>query len=439
VRTFLFIVIELVLFYFLIGHLLLRKLMSRRARLRLTLKEYAHHLRKTELIHRDLLTAEQQTSIKMLAQEVDAERRRPDASAEQLEAAASKVEQQSDKLLPPQVRERSVVGEYLEIIVVALAIAFAVRGLFMQPFKIPTGSMEPTLYGIHFVEAPDLEMPNILQRTVDFMHFSRRYTDIKVERAGELEGSVVPARSLPFFPTSIVTVGGVRYRLPGRPENAIECLPESAGRFIRGMYAFDRDRGIQPPERPAYEAGDVLSRGYLEAGDHVFVNRLSVGFSEPKRGDIMVFLTDGIRFNGRPLSGRYYIKRLVGLPGDQLRLGSDRRLYVRPAGEADFRVLDAETDPGFARIYSRQGGYHGYVFPSQYGAKYLLSPEDVVTIPEGEYFMLGDNSPNSLDSRFWGTVPRRNLVGRASLVWWPLSPRWGLADATTAATTAESE
>ena len=59
---------------------------------------------------------------------------------------------------------------------------------------------------------------------------------------------------------------------------------------------------------------------------------------------------------------------------------------------------------------------------------YLQTPDAEFVVPKDEYFMLGDNTKYSSDSRIWGTVPRRNIVGKAFLVFWPFSRRWGLAD-----------
>jgi signal peptidase I len=213
-----------------------------------------------------------------------------------------------------------------------------------------------------------------------------------------------------------VRIGGVRYRLPGAKENVMQYVPRIS-EFLRSHQA---SRSLY------FEAGDILASGWLELGDHLFVNRTRYTFAEPQRGDVTVFLTDGIHDEeGRSLGGRYYIKRLVGLPGDKIRI-RDHQLYICPAGQSDFTKAGDEFGPGFSRVNGFRGGYRGYChFPN---SPFLVSNDDVFQVPPGQYFMLGDNSENSKDSRFWGTVPRENLVGRAAFTWWPFSRRWGFVD-----------
>ena len=113
-------------------------------------------------------------------------------------------------------------------------------------------------------------------------------------------------------------------------------------------------------------------------------------------------------------------------PGDTLKI-VDRKLYVKAKGESDFRLLDAKDAKGFERIYSETGAYHGYAHMPE-PAIHLTSNSAEMQIPDGHYVMLGDNSETSKDSRYWGSVPRKNLVGKPGVVWWPLSRRWGLID-----------
>ena len=141
----------------------------------------------------------------------------------------------------------------------------------------------------------------------------------------------------------------------------------------------------------------------------------------------MVFTTENLfDSDGTPLeasSGHYYIKRLAALPGDTVKL-ADNQLYIRPAGEKEFKKAQ-ELSPRFEKVYSGKGGYQGHL--SDMGIEQITSGSEI-TIPAGHYFMLGDNSRFSKDSRFFGFVPRRNLVGRVFITFWPFSRRWGLAD-----------
>jgi signal peptidase I len=132
--------------------------------------------------------------------------------------------------------------------------------------------------------------------------------------------------------------------------------------------------------------------------DQVIVDRLSYRFGTPKRGDLAVFSTAGIA--GIPETTSF-VKRVVGLPGEKIEI-RDGHVF------ADGHQLD-EKD-GIPAI--------SYVVPvrtqsSTNGGQYV--------VPDGAYFVLGDNSRNSYDSRYWGSVPRANIYGRVSRIYYPLS------------------
>jgi len=127
--------------------------------------------------------------------------------------------------------------------------------------------------------------------------------------------------------------------------------------------------------------------------DKIFVEKFSYRFHEPKRGDIIVF-----RFPRDPKKD--FVKRLVGLPGDRIEIRS-------PVILVNGKPM---TDPPFGQnIY-----YNADKWNWQYGRA-----GQVVTVPDGHFFVLGDNSNHSDDSRDWGFVPKKNLVGRAFMIWWP--------------------
>jgi signal peptidase I len=178
------------------------------------------------------------------------------------------------------------------------------------------------------------------------------------------------------------------------------------------------------------EKGERVCDGWLSLGDHLFVNRVGIYLLGPARGDVTVFCTEGIEYKPQPLGGYYYIKRLAGMPGDTLKIEKGV-LLVKPKGAKEFKPV-YEICEKFKKVYSMKGGYQGHSIPAvpeEYRAYMTLSKEgQEVVVPDDCYFMLGDNTTSSLDSRYWGFVPRRNLVGTAGFVFWPFSRRWGLAD-----------
>ncbi len=303
------------------------------------------------------------------------------------------------------------VKEWLELLIVVFGVVMGARALFLQPFKIPTGSMQPTLNGINFEHDDAAAYINPLQRLHRYVNHSWRYVDAEIEQDGAVT-SLSRHNPFFFFPYTKLKIGDTEYKLPGEP-----------GKVLDYTGINSRQHGSN-----FFRRGETLARGYLELGDHLFVDRVSLNFVEPKRGDVTVFTTDGIRDkNGQALRGRFYIKRLVGLPKDELRIAG-RRLYVKRPGEQQFALVDAGFHKAFDRIYSFHGGYRGYSNPQHESCQFLCEEGDTFTLDEDEYFLLGDNSENSQDSRYWGVVPRRNIIGRAVFVYWPFTRRWGPVD-----------
>jgi signal peptidase I len=303
--------------------------------------------------------------------------------------------------LKPYTKMRNI----LDLLVVVGSVAFGIRGLFFQPFQIPTSSMQPTLYGIHYRNNVSND-DSLLKKIYHAITLGGRTAKAKVPQSGQIATETIEYTP-GFFDKTTFYIGNNLISLPGDPAKIVD-------------YA-----AIQPEK--AYQKGDLLCDGLMVLGDHLFVERFSLYLKEPARGDVMVFNTANLVDNdGTPLinsSGYYYIKRCVGLPGDTLKL-ENNQLYVKPSNSQEFVPIQ-KLDKRFKRIYSKLGGYHGHL--SNMGdEKYTNGNE--FTLKKDEYFMLGDNSKFSKDSRFFGPVPRVNLVGRAFLVFWPFSRRWGLVD-----------
>lgn len=125
--------------------------------------------------------------------------------------------------------------------------------------------------------------------------------------------------------------------------------------------------------------------------DKIFVDKLSYRFHEPLRGDIIVFKYPRDR-------KKDFVKRLAGLPGDTLEI---RKGVLIVNGKP-------MTDPPF--------GQHTYYNVEDWE---FAKTGQVISVPEGHFFALGDNSAHSADSRQWGFVPKKNMIGKAFMIWWP--------------------
>jgi len=282
--------------------------------------------------------------------------------------------------------------ENCEVILVAIVVAVGIRSYFLQPFKIPTGSMQPTLNGIigHSSTAPS---PNILRQISEFIVLGRNYINV-VSRADDQVFEIEPKKFLFFFTFSRLICEHQNFLVYAPPETLTHDFSVFPGR--------------------TYHSGDIIARGVVDTGDQVFVDKFSYNFVKPHRGDVFVFRTNhipGIRED--PEAGSpFYIKRLAGLPGDRLRI------------DPPFLFINGDKAEGFGfeRVMAAKPPYRGYAV----GHDYLGAPNHSFTVPRDGYFALGDNSYNSYDSRYWGPVPEENLVGRGLFVYWPFNRHWGL-------------
>jgi signal peptidase I len=175
--------------------------------------------------------------------------------------------------------------------------------------------------------------------------------------------------------------------------------------------------------------GEEIIRLKVQAGDHLFVDRLTYNFRPPTRGEIIVFETKGIPEERRERFGipgdQFYIKRLVALGGEQVQLGKDRHLITNG------RRLDSST-PHFEKVYSfnpndppQESHYSGHVDGPMLAPFFMDKPDGVVVVPPGHYMVMGDNTMNSLDSRAWGDFPAEYVIGKSFFVYWPLTERFG--------------
>ncbi|TQV64662.1 MAG: signal peptidase I [Halothiobacillaceae bacterium] len=161
----------------------------------------------------------------------------------------------------------------------------------------------------------------------------------------------------------------------------------------------------------------------LEVGDFILVNKFAYGvrlpvvrtkmvpLGEPRRGDVVVF-----KYPQNPDVD--YIKRIIGLPGDRVRY-KNKQLFIndQPVSLAADGVYPGDGPQGRmlgAQLFKEDllGVNHAILQRLE-----ASGPEGEVVVPEGHYFVMGDNRDNSNDSRYWGFVPEANLVGRAMLIW----------------------
>jgi signal peptidase I len=370
--------------------------------------ELLRHSRHVRNMREDILAAERLTDLDAKTTRLEATLK-PWTDVETVEAAMQALSDTLNQVAP--VAKGGGLRENFEIILVAIAVAMAVRSYFIQPFKIPTGSMQPTLYGITSVEKSD---PGIMDhfplKQIKFMGVGKLYVERRAKADGIIrydspKSTSAWDRILPLKLVKLLTTG--QWFAPHDP--SVKYLMIGTSWHKIPIDALRRSE-LKVSVGSSVKKGDLLWSGIVTRGDHVFVNKLIWNFRKPKRGEIMVFSTTGI---AELVQGTHYIKRMCGLPNDSVS--------IRPPN----LVINGEvvTEPETIAKNARQDpGYDGYQLAGKLNAENLAWP-----LQADQYFALGDNTGNSKDSRYWGPVPSKNLVGPAVIIYWPLSSRWGLA------------
>ncbi len=368
-------------------------------------------------------------------------------------------------------------AENVEFFLVAAIVILGLRAYFVQPFKIPTNSMWPTYYGMTAEVFPPGQEPGLLRKAVRLVGLGAMNHTVTAPADGEVMIPVFrdyrpafterPGRSLLVFPTMlrdyVFMVGGAEAKVTipadftpeyervleqefkGDSESLLWALKRAADRAGPNLESSSlRVRGgSQPVDARVYwiptgrmvRKGETILSFDILTGDLLFVDRISYNFVRPKVGDGFVFKTENIvspemeDANGRQIQ-QYYVKRLVGLPGDTLEIRKPedgisgdgaRAAHGRQGGQLYRNGKPIEGAEAFVMNARREGLYPGYT------ADRGLAFGQVVKVPAGFYYAMGDNSPRSKDSRYWGFVPEMDVVGRPLFIYYPLTRRWGPA------------
>jgi signal peptidase I len=350
----------------------------KKRKLRKQLKEYLHAAQHARHMREDIADPKDIEALKA-AEAVVREIRR--SGEGDVEKAVETMSDAANKVYPSA--NNSGIRENVEVIIVALSAAMAIRAFFFQPFKIPTGSMQPTLNGITIEAQAE---PGFTDRQpLKFVKWLFTGESYKVVRA-KVSGTIQSAeRGQDAY---ILDIGGAAHKVP--------------------VYMLDRQWGLD--RNHYYKKGDVILGCKVIAGDHILVNKMKYNFMRPERGDIAVFDTRHIT-NPQVRKDTFYIKRMVGLSGEKIQIQNKEIV-------ADGRIV---RDPPMFEKIATDPMYQGHTNEGM-----LSSPDDFIQLKDDEYLMMGDNTENSLDGRFFGGVQRDDFLGPAFLVYWPFRSHWGL-------------
>ena len=340
-----------------------------------------------------------------------------------------------------KIYPRTNLIEFAEMVLIAALVIIGIRTFFLQAFIIPTNSMYPTYNGmlthVHAVgEAADV--PSLPEKAFRLVTRGARNKSVTAEVSGDVYIPILGrdgnGRPVPYFQPvegknwGVLSAQKRRYFfMVGDTLQSIDLPGEYDAQDAYAPFFEGLDRN---PKRVAQlggvpffkttlsvQAGDPILNFDILLGDALFVDRISYHFIKPKVGDPFVFRTEEIP---SLTQDQHYIKRIVGEGSDELKI--EHPILYRN-GEP-IEGVDA-----FAKNHEQDGEYEGYVSPGfdrdhpmplRAGAK--------TTVPEDHFFAMGDNSDSSLDSRYWGSVPKKSVIGRAIFIYFPFTDHWGPAE-----------
>lgn len=322
-------------------------------------------------------------------------------------------------------------SDNLEVLLVAAIVVIGVRTFFFQPFIIPTNSMYPTYNGMTYkIYEETKDSPNAAQRIFNKARLGAKHKSLVAKNKGslliplagrDLKGNLVflrkqvSGRKWFLLPTVLneytFFIGEEVYTLkvPGEFDLNPLLVEVFGSEDAKLIPSSKSPSGVALDTGCFIEVGDNIIRFDINLGDALFVDRISYHFRQPKVGEPIVFRTREI---SKELGDKYYIKRLAGTAGETLEV-RDGALFAdgKPRDEADAFILNAE----------KSGDYEGYLNAG------FLDKGLKWKIPENSFVALGDNSDNSKDSRSWGVVPEKTVIGRAIFIYYPFTDHWGLA------------
>lgn len=302
---------------------------------------------------------------------------------------------------------RNALSENVESFFVIFALFIGFNAYIAQPFRIPTGSMQPSLNGIRALSLSEGETPSFPSRIWNAITQGSTYEHIVADQRKSIvdfQGTTF----LVFTRTVVYFDDGSTIRLPGSTAEIARYFTTTKG-----------------TDKPTFRAGETIVNARFDAGDLVLVNKVSYHFRKPERGEVFVFDTRNIFDLGKYQAtiGPHYIKRLVGVPGDTLQIKPPALIVNgHPAQESTIR-----------RVINGQPPYNkeGYQLTEHPAARFN-SPDSIMQLairpdfPQmNEYAAMGDNTSNSLDTRYWGSVKQYNIIGPALFNFWPFTWHWG--------------